>query len=325
MREGSGAGGRAVWLANRAVLPEPEGGTTRRRQRLIGRCGGTGGGTAGGRSGWLRRPVAGAREGGRGEGWGGPEAPLSPPPSRPGPRSQASPAQPRPPAARRGRTMSATDERAKEILRGFKLYPPNGGREAGGPRPGRGGRGEPGFVAPLWRGRVQGPRGGKGVVMETPRRLGCSQWRRGGVSLSLDAAEAPRGWDRPWAAWAGRGGRGRSPHSAVRRGAGGGGPHRGGGLPGVPPHRSCPPGGCWRAAGGEGLGRKAAAGAPRLGSEDSLRRAGEVARRPTPSVPGGSAPFRSGPRLGTFAWKGNTWSSGPETTKYLVPFHTVRY
>ncbi|XP_030351921.1 retinal rod rhodopsin-sensitive cGMP 3',5'-cyclic phosphodiesterase subunit delta isoform X1 [Strigops habroptila] len=38
-----------------------------------------------------------------------------------GPRSQASPAQPCPPAARRGRTMSATDERAKEILRGFKL------------------------------------------------------------------------------------------------------------------------------------------------------------------------------------------------------------
>lgn len=33
------------------------------------------------------------------------------------------------------------------------------------------------MVAPLWRGRVQGPRGGKGVVMETPPRLGCSPWR----------------------------------------------------------------------------------------------------------------------------------------------------
>lgn len=73
---------------------------------------------------------------GGGAGWGGPAAPLSPPPSRPGPRSQPGPARRRPsvrpPAARRGRTMSATDERAKEILRGFKLYPPDGEREAGG-------------------------------------------------------------------------------------------------------------------------------------------------------------------------------------------------
>lgn len=105
--------------------------------------------------------------------------------------------------------MSATDERAKEILRGFKLYPPDGGREAGGSRPGGieaaggvGWGGGTGMVAPLWRGRVQGPRGGKGVVMETPPRLCCSQWRPpppvvvGRVSLPLEAAAPPRGWDR---------------------------------------------------------------------------------------------------------------------------------
>lgn len=101
-----------------AVLPQPAGASAAPDWSF--RRGGESG-----RWDWLRRPVAGAREC-EGEGRGVLRRRCQRR-SRPGPRSQASPAQPPPPAARRGRTMSATDERAKEILRGFKLYPPDGG------------------------------------------------------------------------------------------------------------------------------------------------------------------------------------------------------
>lgn len=122
-----------------AVLPQPAGASAAPDWSF--RRGGESG-----RWDWLRRPVAGAREC-EGEGRGVLRRRCQRR-SRPGPRSQASPAQPPPPAARRGRTMSATDERAKEILRGFKLYPPDGGprgrrageRAAGGAGAG-GGRG----------------------------------------------------------------------------------------------------------------------------------------------------------------------------------------